>query len=95
VESRRTEVPASLRPVYGRERVVQLFGHFRPFSQRLGVRSIRYAEVNGQPGVLYLDPDGHPVAVVCLDIADDLVQTVHTITNPDKLRLLTLPIDPD
>jgi hypothetical protein len=46
------------------------------------VRSIRYAEVNGQPGALYLDPDGHPVAVVSLDIADDLVQTVHTITNP-------------
>ena len=46
------------------------------------MRSIRYAEVNGQPGALYLDPDGHPVAVVSLDIADDLVQTMHTITNP-------------
>jgi RNA polymerase sigma-70 factor (ECF subfamily) len=89
------KAPASLRPVYGRERVVQLVSQFRTFSQRLGVRSIRYAEVNGQPGALYLDPDGHPVAVVSLDIADDLVQTVHTITNPDKLRHLTLPTDPD
>jgi RNA polymerase sigma-70 factor, ECF subfamily len=89
------KAPASLRPVYGRERVVQLVSQFRPFSQQLGVRSIRYAEVNGQPGALYLDPDGHPVAVVSLDIADDLVQTVHTITNPDKLRHLTLPTDPD
>jgi RNA polymerase sigma-70 factor, ECF subfamily len=89
------KAPASLRPVYGRERVVQLVGQFRLFSQRLGVRSIRYAQVNGQPGALYLDPDGHPVAVVSLDIADDLVQTVHTITNPDKLRHLTLPTDPD
>jgi RNA polymerase sigma-70 factor, ECF subfamily len=89
------KAPASLRPVYGRERVVQVFGKFRPFSQRLGVRSIRHAEVNGQPGALFLDPDGHPVAVVSLDIADDLVQTVRTITNPDKLRHLTPPADPD
>jgi RNA polymerase sigma-70 factor (ECF subfamily) len=90
------KAPASLRPVYGRERVVQLVGQFEPWwFQRLGVRSVRYAEVNGQPGALYLDPDGHPVAVVSLDIADDLVQTVHTITNPDKLRHLILPTDPD
>jgi RNA polymerase sigma-70 factor (ECF subfamily) len=90
------KAPASLRPVYGRERVVQLMGQFKPWwFQRLGVHSVRYAEVNGQPGALYLDPDGHPVAVVSLDIADDLVQTVHTITNPDKLRHLSLPTDPD
>jgi RNA polymerase sigma-70 factor (TIGR02957 family) len=90
------KAPASLRPVYGRERVVRLVGQFKPWwSQRLGVRSIRYAEVNGQPGALYLNPGGHPVAVVSLDIADDLVQTVHTITNPDKLRHLILPTDPD
>jgi RNA polymerase sigma-70 factor (TIGR02957 family) len=90
------KAPASLRPVYGRERVVQLMGQFKPWwFQRLGVRSVRYAEVNGQPGALYLDPDGRPVAVVSLDIADDLVQTVHTITNPDKLRHLSLPTDSD
>jgi RNA polymerase sigma-70 factor (TIGR02957 family) len=89
------KAPASLRPVYGRERVASMFGHIRTFSRRLGVRSIRYAEVNGQPGALYLDPDGHPVLVVSLAIADGLVQTVHAITNPDKLRHLTLPTDPD
>jgi RNA polymerase sigma-70 factor, ECF subfamily len=89
------KAPASLRPLYGRERVVGLFGQFRPWwFQRLGVRSIRYAEVNGQPGALYLDAEGRPVAVVSLDIADDLVQTVRTITNPDKLRHLTPPTNP-
>jgi RNA polymerase sigma-70 factor, ECF subfamily len=89
------KAPASLRPVSGRERVAGLFGQFKPWwSQRLGVRSVRYAEVNGQPGALYLDPDGRPVAVVSLDIADDLVQTVHAVTNPDKLRHLILPTDP-
>jgi RNA polymerase sigma-70 factor, ECF subfamily len=87
--------PAIPRPLYGRERVAHLFGQARPFSQRLGVSSVRYAEVNGQPGALYLDADGHPVLVVSLDIADDLVQTVHAVTNPDKLRHLIPPTDPD
>jgi hypothetical protein len=35
------------------------------------------------------------VLVVSVDIADGLVQTVHAITNPDKLRHLILPTDPD
>jgi RNA polymerase sigma-70 factor (ECF subfamily) len=87
--------PALLDPLYGRERVVGLFGGFRSFSRRLGIRSVRYAEVNGQPGALYLDHDGRPVAVVSLDIADGLVQTLRTVTNPDKLRHLTPPTNPD
>ncbi|HET6749886.1 MAG TPA: RNA polymerase sigma-70 factor [Actinomycetes bacterium] len=91
----KAQAPTIRRPLYGRERVARLFGEIGPFSQRLGARSVRYAEVNGQPGALYLDRDGHPVLVVSLDIADGLVQTVHAITNPDKLRHLTLPTDPD
>jgi RNA polymerase sigma-70 factor (ECF subfamily) len=91
----KSQAPTIRRPLYGRERVARLFGEIGPYSQRLGARSVRYAEVNGQPGALYLDPDGHPVLVVSLDIADGLVQTVHAITNPDKLRHLILPTDPD
>jgi RNA polymerase sigma-70 factor, ECF subfamily len=49
----------------------------------------RYVEVNGQPGAIFVDPDGRPLAVVTLDIADDLVQTVRAVSNPEKLRHLT------
>jgi RNA polymerase sigma-70 factor (ECF subfamily) len=91
----KSQTPTIRRPLYGRERVARMFGGIGPWSQRLGARSLRYAEVNAQPGALYLDPDGHPVLVVSLDIADGLVQTVHAITNPDKLRHLTPPTDPD
>jgi RNA polymerase sigma-70 factor (ECF subfamily) len=59
------------------------------------VSGMRYAEINGQPGALYLDADGRPVAVVSLDIVDDLVQTVRMISNPDKLRHLTPEADSD
>jgi RNA polymerase sigma-70 factor, ECF subfamily len=89
------KAPAILRPLYGREQVIRLFGAARPFFERLGARSVRYAEINGQPGALYLDADGHPVLVLSLDIADDQVQTVRAINNPDKLRHLTLPASPD
>jgi RNA polymerase sigma-70 factor, ECF subfamily len=88
------KAPAILRPLYGREQVARRF-QFRPFSRWLGARSVRYAEVNGQPGALYLDADGRPVLVVSLDIADDQVQAIRSITNPDKLRHLILPTDPD
>jgi RNA polymerase sigma-70 factor (ECF subfamily) len=91
----KSPVPTFRRPLYGREQVVRLFGEYRTFTRRLGVRSVRYAEVNGQPGALYLDAEGRPVLVVSLDVADDLVQTMHAITNPDKLRHLTPPTDPD
>jgi RNA polymerase sigma-70 factor, ECF subfamily len=87
--------PAIVDPLHGRERVAQLFGQFRLWVQLLGARSVNDAEVNGQPGAVLLDADGRPVAVVSLDIADGLVQTVRTVTNPDKLRHLAPPTEPD
>jgi RNA polymerase sigma-70 factor (ECF subfamily) len=78
------KAPAIPRPVYGQEKVARLFLRARG----LDVVSIRYANVNGQPGAMLLDPDGKPVVVVSLDIADGLIQTVHAVSNPDKLRHL-------
>ena len=48
----------------------------------IGRRSVY---VNGQPGAVFLDPDGRLVNVVSLDIADGLVQTVRSVVNPEKL----------
>jgi RNA polymerase sigma-70 factor (ECF subfamily) len=87
------KAPAILEPLYGRDQVANLFRQAKAFSEQLGARSVHYAEVNGQPGALYLDTDGHPVLVVSLGIADGLVQTVHAITNPDKLGHLIPPTD--
>jgi len=82
------KAPAFPRPLYGRERVIRvLLGVSRP-SARLVVSDIRHAEVNGQPGAVLLDPNGSPVVVVSLDIADGLVQSVRAVANPDKLRHL-------
>jgi RNA polymerase sigma-70 factor (ECF subfamily) len=82
------KAPAIPRPIYGREKVVRLSLSFGKLADRLRVSDIRHVEVNGQPGAMLMDPEGRPIVVVSLDIADGLVQTVRAISNPDKLRHL-------
>ena len=82
------KAPAFRQPVYGRDRVLRLFLKLAKQSAHLGVTSVRHVEVNGQPGAVFMDPEGRPVSVVSVDIVDDLVQTVRAVSNPDKLRHL-------
>ena len=42
-------------------------------------------DVNGQPGVAVFAPDGALLAVLTVDVADDRVQRVWAVVNPDKL----------
>lgn len=81
------KAPAFPRPVNGREHVGRLLTALRD-SDRVPFVSWRPAEVNGQPGAVFLDEAGGTVLIVSLDIADGLVQTVRAISNPDKLRHL-------
>jgi len=80
--------PAFPRPVHGRERVARLLQG--PFARggRLAVGGVRFTEINGQPGALVLDPDGVPMVAVSLDIADGYVQTLHAVSDPQKLAHL-------
>ena len=82
------KAPAFRRPVYGREKVVRLSLNFGRLAERVRVTDIRHVEVNGQPGAILMNPEGRPMVVVSLDIADGLVQTVRAVSNPDKLRHL-------
>lgn len=79
---------AFTRPVYGRERIARIFLEFGTWLEILGAEEMRFAQVNGQPGAVFLSHDGRVVLVVSLDIADGQVQTIRSITNPDKLRHL-------
>ncbi len=81
------KAPSWPRPIVGRERVAKLLAGVGRQGRELGV-SFRRAEINGQPGAMFFDPDGRLINVVILDIADGLVQTVRSIVNPDKLRHL-------
>ncbi len=79
--------PSWPRPIAGRDHVGRLLVALAEQIRQTGV-VIRPAEINGQPGALFLDPAGRLVNVFVLDIADGQVQTVRSVINPDKLRHL-------
>lgn len=56
--------------------------------RKLGVVVMREVEINSEPGCVFEDGDGRAIAVVALNIADDQVQTIHAVANPEKLRHL-------
>jgi RNA polymerase sigma-70 factor (ECF subfamily) len=76
------------KPVHGRDRVARLLLGAAARGERAGVSSLRLAEINGQPGALFLDGAGKPMVAVSLGIVDDQVQTLHAVSNPEKLRHL-------
>jgi RNA polymerase sigma-70 factor (ECF subfamily) len=83
------KAPAFPRPVYGRDRVARLLVASTRFGgERLGLSGMRSATINGQPGALFFNVEGRPLGVVTLDIADDQVQTLRAISNPEKLAHL-------
>jgi RNA polymerase sigma-70 factor (ECF subfamily) len=82
------KVPASLHPVHGRDAVVRVLLGATGGRERLGITGLRLVEINGQPGGLFHDRDDRPVLVVVLDIADDLIQTIRAVINPEKLQHL-------
>jgi RNA polymerase sigma-70 factor, ECF subfamily len=72
-------------PIYGRDRVAELFRTVISGAAQRGI-SFRAAWVNGQPGVLVLDADGDLIVVSVLDVLDGQVQAIRSVANPDKLR---------
>lgn len=79
--------PFWARPIVGRDNVGRLMAGLGEQIRQLGVQ-IRRAEVNGQPGAMFLDREGRLINVFGFDIADGAVQAVRSVINPDKLRHL-------
>ena len=79
--------PALTAPAAGARRVARFLIGLARRGRAVGMRS-RPVEVNGHPGLLIIDSEGHILGVLALDIADGRVQTVRSIANPDKLRHL-------
>src|SRR5207248_11797345 len=78
------KAPSWTEPIYGRERVAKLMAG--TFTQASGLgASLQPTQINGQPGVMFLDEEGRIGAVMSIEIADGMIQTIRGITNPDKL----------
>lgn len=77
---------AATRVVVGADKVSKLLSgvtRHAPPTYRVEVK-----EVNGQPALVVYLTDDTPFGVVSVDIAGGKIQTVHFITNPDKLKAL-------
>jgi RNA polymerase sigma-70 factor (ECF subfamily) len=79
--------PSWRNPIVGRDKVARLLAGLGRHARELGGR-LRRTEVNGQPGVMFLDPGGRLMYVMTVDVADGQVQAVRSTINPDKLRHL-------
>jgi RNA polymerase sigma-70 factor, ECF subfamily len=78
-------------PIYGAEKIARLWAN-------IGMRPLEYeprvVNVNGQPGVAAVAPDGSVITVLTLDVVDDRVQTVWAVVNPDKLARVATALPP-
>jgi RNA polymerase sigma factor (sigma-70 family) len=82
------KVPALGRTIHGSFRVAKtLVNGLREFG-RYGGTTWRAVEVNGGPGMLYLDSAGRVLGVMGLTIVDGVIESVDALVNPDKLHHL-------
>jgi len=68
--------------------VAQALGTWLETGRRSGGVVFRVTEVNRQPGAMLTDPDGGLIGVWSLGIAEDKVQSIRSVVNPDKLTHL-------
>ena len=79
-------------PLVGAERVAKaLIGWGRQARER-GLTH-RAALVNGEPGLVFYDPDGRASGSPRFEIADGVVVAVRSVLNPDKLAHVALASD--
>jgi RNA polymerase sigma-70 factor (ECF subfamily) len=81
-------VPALARALHGRRRVAQTLAGWITLGGRAGGIEFRRAKVNGQPGAVITDADGGLIGVWSLGIAEDRIQSIRSLVNPDKLAHL-------
>jgi RNA polymerase sigma-70 factor (ECF subfamily) len=74
-------------PVHGSDRVARLL-HGIVFKRSQPGSRMRPVHVNGQPGAMVLDSQDRLIYVFALDIANDAVQAIRSVINPDKLQHL-------
>jgi RNA polymerase sigma-70 factor (TIGR02957 family) len=81
------KAPAAARALHGRARVARALTAGLRTGASFGLTWCR-ADVNGQPGAVFLDREGRLISVMVLDVAEGQIQGVSAIVNPDKLRHL-------
>jgi RNA polymerase sigma-70 factor, ECF subfamily len=86
------KAPALARSIIGVEKVTRVLTSIFPWLIRIDV-TLEPREVNGQPGAIFRDRDGKVLATLALDVLDGQIQTIRSVSNPDKLGHVGLVAD--
>ncbi|MFI1333269.1 RNA polymerase sigma-70 factor [Streptomyces sp. NPDC020845] len=78
------KAPQWARGFYGADQVSQVIAALLTPFVRIG-GTVEPHQVNGQPGAIFRDRDGKVINTWTLDILDGQIQTIRTVSNPDKL----------
>ncbi len=78
------KVPQLARDVTGGDSVARLLASALPMLMRVDV-TVKPHQVNGQPGAIFRDRDGKVLNIWTLDVLDGQIQTIRSVSNPDKL----------
>ena len=78
------KAPQLAKAILGAENVARVLASVFARLVRIDV-TLEPHEVNGQPGAILRDRDGKVLTTWALDILDGQIQTIRTVTNPDKL----------
>ncbi|MFV8129598.1 RNA polymerase sigma-70 factor [Streptomyces syringium] len=76
--------PALARAIVGAEKAARLLASIFPWLIRVDV-TFEPRDVNGQPGAIFRDRDGKVLYAMALDVLDGQIQTIRSVSNPDKL----------
>jgi RNA polymerase sigma-70 factor (ECF subfamily) len=78
------KAPTLAKSIIGAEKVARLLGSVFPLLARIDV-TLEPCELNGQPGAIFRDRDNKVVSAIALDVQDGRIQTIRSVSNPDKL----------
>jgi RNA polymerase sigma-70 factor, ECF subfamily len=78
------KAPALGRSITGAEKAARALASIVPWLVRVKVM-LEPREVNGQPGAIFRDRDGKVLSTMALDVLDGQIQTIRSVSNPDKL----------
>ena len=78
------KAPTLARSIVGAENVARVLASIFPWLVRIDV-TMEPHEVNGQLGAIFRDRDDKALFIVTLDILDRQIQTIRSVSNPDKL----------
>jgi RNA polymerase sigma-70 factor, ECF subfamily len=79
------KAPQLARSIIGAEKVARVLAAIFPWLVRIDV-TLEPHEVNGQPGAIFRDRDNKVLFTLALDVLDGQIQTIRSVSNPEKLR---------